>query len=112
MATHISTTHKCHLQSWWPPALTLTNLVILDSADIAAAAHLDPEHEHNQVEAMDVLQDTFQNQKLTIHVHDNPVYQRGAIAALTLVMPLERVGLKVMTGSFESILNTDASEHS
>ena len=79
VTTHMSTQHIWHLKSCWPPALN--NSLVLDTADVAV--YLNPEQEENRKEAMDVLQQTFKNQNLTIHVRNNPGYPEESMVALT-----------------------------
>ena len=53
--------------------------MLLNTADVVV--YLNPKEEERK-EAMNILNNAFRDQNLTIHVRDNPGYQEGAMAAL------------------------------
>lgn len=53
--------------------------MLLNTADVVV--YLNPKEEERK-EAMNILNNAFRDQNLTIHVRDNPGYQEGTMAAL------------------------------
>jgi len=80
ITTHLSNYHKKFLQYCWPNALQ--NSQLLNSSDIMLFITLNPSERPSILDSIEMLQNTFKHQNLTLHIFDNPGYQEGAIAAL------------------------------
>lgn len=79
ITTHMSEQHSWFLETCWPAALR--NSLLLNTTDVFV--YLNPEHNRRQ-DALDILQETFKDQNIKIHVaRDTGDRQSGAMAALT-----------------------------
>jgi hypothetical protein len=77
VTTHMSVEHIGYLKTCWPKALEHSEL--LRKADYVVYLQ---SHPSNWQKDQELVQTTFRNQNLTIHLADNPGYQEGAMAAL------------------------------
>ena len=77
VTTHMSLEHIWYLKTCWPAALK--HSVILNTADVIV--YLNAQDKEIK-EDMNILNRTFRDQNLTIHVRENENKQAGAMSAL------------------------------
>jgi hypothetical protein len=110
ITTHMSNQHAWFLKSCWPPAMQKS--LLLNSTDVVVYLNV---VRQKRTEAMTLLQNTFQDRNLTIHVRQKLGKQGGAMAALQHAMKekwfagydwLVRVNPDVIIRNDASILDT------